>query len=155
MVLSESSARRPHNQPSEVMSSTALLMPLAVGMVGLCLGMQAVIAARGSEIDLLALALVGTVVLFYFGFLVWRRDELPKVRFGSLAAHAVAYVVVTGSFQLHAWSLAMANSDVLWGDGDLPIDGGWLGITFGMAGFWAIGFAAHAVASISQRGFEK
>lgn len=141
-------------QPSPAMNARRLLLPLALGLTGLCLTMQLFVAARGSEINLITVLLFGVVALFYAGFLILRRDDLRRVRFASLAAHAVTYVVVNGSFQFHAAILAMTNSDTLRGDEHLPIDGGWLGVTFAMAGFWAIGFAIHAIASISQRGFE-
>lgn len=130
-----------------------LLLPFALGLLGLCALLQLVIAVAGSTIGVVAV--VGTLVVAacYAAFLITRRDELKSIRFGPLVAHALAYVFVVGSFQLHAAFLAFADSDELRGS-DLPIDAGWLGPTFAMAGFWAIGFAIHAVASISQRGYE-
>lgn len=142
------------NRSFSAMNARKLLLPLALGVAGLCLAVQLVITARGDEIDLVAYLLLGVVALYYLGFLILRHDELDQVRFARLVAHAVAYVVVNGSFQIHAAILAMANSDALRADDHLPIDGGWFGITFAMAGFWAIGFTIHAIASISHRGFE-
>jgi hypothetical protein len=43
---------------------------------------------------------------------------------------------------------------VLRGQEYLPVDPGWFGATFAMAGFWGIGLTVHAIASIAQRGFE-
>lgn len=116
--------------------------------------MQITIAATGNEIDLTAGPLTGVVAIYYAAFLVLRRGPLKRVRFAPLVAHAVTFVVVNGSFQLHAAIIVLANSDALRSNEHVPIDGGWFGPTFAMAGFWGIGFTAHAIASISQRGYE-
>jgi uncharacterized membrane protein len=136
------------------LNARSLLLPWALGVTALCLTTQLVIAARGSEVDAVAWLLTVLVAFFYAGFLILRRDQLRRVRFASLVAHAVTYVVVIGSFQLHAALLAFSNSDGLRGDDHLPLEGGWFGVTFAMAGFWAVGFTVHAIASIAQRGFE-
>lgn len=142
------------NPAAHELNARRLLLPYLGGLVVMCVLLQIVIAATGNEIDLTAGLLTGLVAVYYAAFLVMRRQALKHIRFAPLVAHAVTFVVLNGSFQLHAAILAFVNSNELRGDEHLPIDAGWFGPTLAMAGFWAIGFTIHAVASISQRGYE-
>ena len=132
-----------------------LLLPYAIGLVVMCAVVHVVIVATGNKISVTAQLLTGGVALYYAAFLIVKHKDLRRIRFGPLVAHGFTYVVVNGSFQLHAVILAFANSSVLRGNQDLPVDPGWMGPTYAMAGFWAIGFTIHAFASIGQRGCEQ
>ena len=154
MANASDSAARPGRGPG-TLNAQSLLLPYALGLVGLCVAVQIALAVAGSEIDLFAQALLAIVALYFAGFLVLRHERLRQVRFGPLVAHALTYVIVNGSYQLHAAFLAFANGADLRGDADLPVDGGWLGPTLAMAGFWAVGFTIHALASIGQRGYDQ
>lgn len=140
--------------PSAPLDARQLLLPYVLVLVGLCIMLQIAIAAKGSEIGLLASVLTGLIAVYYAAYLFVVRARLRRVRFAPLVAHAATYAVVCGSFQFHAAILGLANSDALRGDNHLPIDSGWFGPTFAMAGFWAIGLAMHVVASVAQRGYE-
>lgn len=140
--------------PSATLDVRRLLLPYVLGLIGLCAGLHLAIAATGNEIGFFATVLTGVIAAYYVVYLVRTRSILRRVRFAPLVAHAVTYVVVCGSFQLHAAILVFSNSANLRGDGDLPVDAGWFGPTYAMAGFWAIGLVIHAVASVAQRGYE-
>ena len=155
METSKTNTIQTTDYQSQRLNASRLLLPFSLGLIGACLAVHLVILARGNKIDLVASLLVGAIAVFYAWYsYVGPGRQLRQVRFGALVAHAITYVVVTGSFQLHAAILAFNNSDALRGDENLPLDSGWLGPTFAMAGFWAIGFVMHAIASVAQRGYE-
>lgn len=141
-------------RPDTSLDSQRLLLPYLVGLITLCAAMQVLITITGNRIGTTATLTLAIVAIYYWGYVFRYRDKLRRIRFAQLVAHAVTYVVVNGSFQLHAAVLAMINNDNLRGDDHFPIDSGWFGPTLAMAGFWAIGFTIHALAAIGQRGFE-
>jgi len=136
------------------LNSRRLLLPYVLGLVVLSAITHVILALDGGEIGLLAGILTAVMALYYAAYLFRTRRSLRQIRFAPLVAHAVTYVVVVGGFQLHAAFLAFANSDQLRGSNDFPLDPGWFGPTLAMAGFWGIGLLAHAISSISLRGFE-
>ena len=88
------------NQTS--VNARRLLLPYALILSIAMAGVQTVIALTGGQIGLLANLLTAAVAL---GIVVWlwsNRRELRRVRFGQVVAHAVAFVVITSSFNLHA-----------------------------------------------------
>jgi hypothetical protein len=137
------------------LDASKVLLPYLLGLIALCIGLQVAVVLAGNEIGVIAWVLVILVAIYYGTFLLIRRSILRRVRFGPLVAHAVTYVVVCGSFQLHAAVLTIAGSSAIQGDDYFPIDPGWFGPTLAMAGVWAIGFTIHAVASVAQRGYER
>ncbi|MEZ5380937.1 MAG: hypothetical protein R2754_03975 [Microthrixaceae bacterium] len=139
--------------PAEL-NARSLLLPYVLGLTLLCALLQLVIVIDGNRIGMMSTLLSAGVALYYAAFIYTRRKPLGQVRFARLVAHATTYAVVNTSFQLHAAILGMAGSEVLRGHDYLPVDSGWFGPTFAMAGFWGIGLTIHAIASIAQRGFE-
>ncbi len=131
-----------------------VLLPYSLALIALCVINQVVIAVIGNVIDWRACLMTGVIALYYAIFLITKGKELQRIRFASLVAHAITYVAVVGSFQLHAAFLLFANSDQIRGTADFPIDPGWAGPTFFMAGFWSIGLIIHAIASIAYGGYE-
>ena len=73
--------------------------------------MQVLITITGNRIGTTATLTLAIVAVYYWGYVFRYRDKLRRIRFAQLVAHAVTYVVVNGSFQLHAAVLAMINND--------------------------------------------
>lgn len=139
--------------PTEL-NARSLLLPYVLGLTALCALVQVVIVFDGNRIGVSAQLLTVAMALYYAAFMYTRRQRLGQVRFARLVAHATTYAVVNTGFQLHAAILGFVGSDALRGRDYLPVDSGWFGPTFAMAGFWGIGLTIHAIASIAQRGFE-
>lgn len=137
-------------------NSRRVLLPYALGVVGFNALIHLTIIVVDSQPNTLLIGgLTAVLALFYTGFAIVRRSVLKQIRFGPLAAHAVAYVTVVGGFQLHAAILTLSGSSALLGTEDFAVNSDWFGPTFAMAGFWAIGLTIHAITSIAQRGFEE
>ncbi len=64
-----------------------------------------------------------------------------------MGAVAVGYVLVVGSYWLHAiW---------LWTTGrGAIVDADWYGVLFGLGLFWGLGLAIHTVVNLRTNGFE-
>ncbi len=140
--------------PTSDLNARSLLLGYVVGLAFLSALVQLYIVFDGNSISGVSQGLTAGIALYYAAFMFTRRHRLGQVRFGRLVAHATTYAVVNASFQIHAFILGVAGSEVLRGQDYLPIDSGWFGATFAMAGFWGIGLTIHALASIAQRGFE-
>lgn len=143
------------NQTS--VNARRLLLPYALILSIAMAGVQTVIALTGGQIGLLAGLLTAAVAL---GIVVWlwsNRRELRRVRFGQVVAHAVAFVVITSSFNLHAAirSVALAGE----ADGfqlaahDL-LATPWFGATLVMSSVWGLGLLIHLIGAILGRGWE-
>lgn len=137
------------------LNARSVLLPYFLGLIGLCTILQLVLLGIGSEIGLFALIATIGIAVYYASFLYLKRQSLSQVRFAQFVAHAITFGVVAGSFQLHAAIVTLAGSGVILGTDEFAMEPGWFGVTLAMAGFWAVGLTAHAVAAIAQRGFEK
>jgi hypothetical protein len=113
----------------------------------MCLLMQVLIAARGSEIDLVAGLLLLTVAVYYFYFQYSARSALRRIRFGQFVAHAAGFVIVNISFHIHAGFLLLLGKREL-------VDENWAGLLIGMFVFWGIGLLVHLMASVAMKGYE-
>ena len=134
-------------------SINQIILPYAGIMATLCLFAQVVTAFRGSQIDLVAgLALV-PAYLYYLYFYFTTRHTLSKVRFGSLVAHFIAFLIVNLSYHIHATILALGAINAAKGGTVLPQ--GWFGVLFGMFVFWGCWLLVHTIASISHKGYEE
>ena len=123
------------------------LMPYLGILGGMCLLAQALTAARGSRMDLVAAAFLLPVAVYYAYFQYSARLELTKVRFGRLIAHTAGFVIVNLSYHLHAGLLLLAGKRAL-------LDEYWAGVLIGMFVFWGLGLLVHLAASVAMRGYE-
>lgn len=117
-----------------------------VVLVGLCLASHIVMGLRGQTFDLFDNLLWWAVsfVLLAYGRL--GRPLLTSIRFGGLTIHALTFIVVNGSFALHAYGLALWNGRI---DGGIALDPSWFGPLLGMPAFWSVLFVGHAVLAFS------
>ena len=152
--MATSTVKPPSPAVHAELNARSLLLPYVLGLTLLCALLQLYIVIDGNRIGVVAQLLTAGVALYYAAFMFTRRRRLGQVRFARLVAHATTYAVVNTSFQLHAAILGFVGSEALRDQGYLPVDSGWFGPTFAMAGFWGVGLTIHAIASIAQRDFE-
>ena len=152
--MATSTVKPPSPAVHAELNARSLLLPYVLGLTLLCALLQLYIVIDGNRIGVVAQLLTAGVALYYAAFMFTRRRRLGQVRFARLVAHATTYAVVNTSFQPHAAILGFVGSEALRDQGYLPVDSGWFGPTFAMAGFWGVGLTIHAIASIAQRGFE-
>lgn len=138
-------------------NARSILLPYALSLVGAMLLIQIVIAATGSAVTVLAGALTALVAI---GIAVWlrrNRHRLAHVRFGTVIAHTIAYVIITTSFNLHAVVLIMtmglqgASLDAF---AYLAFSTSWFGATVVMSALWGLGLLTHLIGAVLGRGWE-
>lgn len=138
-------------------NARTLLLPYTLVLVAAMAIIQAVIAITGGHIALLAGLLTATVAL---GIAIWlwrTYRSLTRVRFGIVIAHAIAFVTVTTSFNVHAVLRA-----VILGSGPDGFEAvshdllatSWFGATLIMSASWGLGLLIHLVGVILGRGWE-
>ncbi len=136
-------------------TKNSLLKHFAI-LFALCTLLQAIMAVRGSQIDVVAQLMLAVVAVYVAGYHYFARDLLRRMRFGWVIGHAVAFMVVTLSYHVHALVLYARDSSLIQSDGtSFTVDRGWYGILVGLTTFWGIGFLMHLVSSIASRGFEE
>lgn len=138
-------------QPAAVaVNSRSVLLPYLLGLVTAMVLVQAIIALAGGEVGILAGALTAAVGLGVVAWM-WRSYRtLSKIRFGMVIAHAIAFLAVTTSFNVHAVLRAIALDPSVQ---DL-LAGQWFGATLLMSAAWGIGLFVHLTGAVLGRGWE-
>lgn len=141
----------------ETVNARTLLLPYAAAVTAAMAGVQIAIAMSGGQIGVLAAVLTGLVAIGIAGW-VWRSSaRLRQVRFGVAVAHAIAYVAVTTSFNLHAIVRTLTL-----GSGPDGFDAAarnllaspWFGATLVMSAAWGVGLLIHLTGAVLGRGWE-
>lgn len=135
--------KAPRVQP---ISNRAVLIYTAVLLVLVSIA-QVVTVMRGHAIDVVsALALVPAAVWFAL-FTARHRAAIAMRAYGWLGIHVITYVLVVGSYWVHAgWLAGSGRSDLL--------EQGWGGPLVAMSAFWGIALIAHTICSIYAKGFD-
>jgi hypothetical protein len=93
-----------------------------------------------------ALLLAG-VALYMVVFTVRNARALRQRAYGTYFVHAVAYLIINGSFWLHAWILMLSGRNEL-------LQQGWSGPLVSMSVLWGAGLLAHTIGAMLSRGYE-
>lgn len=137
-------------------NARSLLLPYTLALLAAMVLVQATIALTGGEVGVLAASLTALVAV---GLAVWlqrTRRRLEHVRFGVVVAHAIAFVTVTTSFNVHA----VVRMFAIGSDGGLDaaaqdlLATPWFGATLVMSAAWGLGLLVHLVGSVLGRGWE-
>ena len=118
---------------------------------------EAVVAFTGGQITLLAGLLTAAVAL---GIVIWlwrNHRVLTRVRFGVAIAHAIAFVAVTTSFNVHASIRAVVlggGADGFQAVAHDLLATPWFGATLVMSSAWGLGLLVHLVGVVLGRGWE-
>lgn len=103
--------------------------------------------AADSRVTLASGLLLAGVAVYYALFLILQAKALRQRRFGAYIVHVVSFLIVNGSYWLHAAALVVTdNAGVL--------DPGWYGALFGMGSFWGLGLLLHTMGVALSGGFE-
>lgn len=151
------STTTPTTPAARLAATTGYLPWYSAAVIIASLVLQLVLAATGSDIGPLAMALTAAIAVGYLGFLLWMGRDLGRVRFGKVATHAVTFAAVTGGYLLHLFVLATRSSPAIEGsgaDGGFVMDPGWFGAAIAMPAFWSLGLAMHVLGATLDRGFE-
>ncbi len=144
-------------QTSSPANARTLLLPYTLGLIIAMTIVQIVVAATGGEVTILAGGLTALVAI---GIAVWlwrNLTALKRVRFGVIIAHAIAFVTVTTSFNLHAILRVMFLGFEVDGAGDAThtlLESSWFGATLVMSALWGLGLLVHLLGSVLGRGWE-
>lgn len=101
----------------------------------------------GSRITLGTGLLLVAVALYIVLFVRRNGTALRTRAYGSYFTHASAYLVVNGSFWLHAWVLALAGRD------DVVAER-WAGALVPMSVLWGLGLLAHTIGAVVSSGYD-
>ncbi len=144
-------------QTSSPTNARTLLLPYTLGLIIAMAIVQIVVAATGGEVTILAGGLTALVAI---GIAVWlwrNLTALKRVRFGVVIAHAIAFVTVTTSFNLHAILRVMFLGFEVDGAGDAArtlLESSWFGATLVLSALWGLGLLVHLLGSVLGRGWE-
>lgn len=91
--------------------------------------------------------LLAAVALYMVVFTARNATALRQRPYGTYFAHAVAYLIINGSFWVHAWILILSGrSDML--------QQGWSGPLMSMSVLWGAGLLVHTIGAMLSRGYE-
>ena len=93
-----------------------------------------------------ALLLAG-VALYMVVFTVRNATALRQRAYGTYFAHAVAYLIINGSFWVHAWILMLVGRDEM-------LQQGWSGPLVSMSVLWGAGLLVHTIGAMLSKGYE-
>lgn len=119
-------------------------LALTVGMV-IVQGYTAFVA--GSRITVITGLLLLAVALYMVLFMARNGTALRTRAYGTYFAHAVAYLIINGSFWFHAWILTLAGRNQL-------LEQGWAGPLISMSVLWGIGLLVHTIGAMLSKGYE-
>jgi hypothetical protein len=91
--------------------------------------------------------LLAAVALYMVVFTVRNATALRQRAYGTYFAHAVAYLIINGSFWVHAWILLLSGRDEV-------LQQGWYGPLVSMSVLWCAGLLVHTIGAMLSRGFE-
>lgn len=133
-------------QRVQPISDRAVLVYAGVLLI-LVVAAQTVTVMRGHAIDVVsALALVPAAAWFAL-FTARYRAAIAMRAYGWLGIHVIAYVLVVGSYWVHAgWLAGRGDSNLL--------EQGWSGPLIAMSAFWGMALIAHTIRSIYTKGFD-
>lgn len=134
----------------------SLLLLYTLNLVAGMVAVQVLITVTGGEITVLVGAGTAAIAL---GLLIWvwrNRNRLKRVRFGGAIAHAIAYVVVTTSFNAHAAirGMTLGSEGGIEAAADSLLASPWFGATLIMSSIWGIGLFIHLLGTVLGRGWE-
>ena len=93
-----------------------------------------------------ALLLVA-VAVYMAVFTLRNATALRQRAYGTYFAHAVAFLISTGSFWVHAWVLMLTGRDE-------ALQNGWSGPLVSMSVLWGAGLLVHTIGAMLSKGYE-
>jgi hypothetical protein len=91
--------------------------------------------------------LLAAVALYMVVFATRNATALRQRAYATYFAHAVAFLIINGSFWVHAWILMLS------GRGEV-LQQGWSGPLLSMSVLWGAGLLVHTIGAMLSRGYE-
>jgi hypothetical protein len=101
----------------------------------------------GGRVTTGTMLLLAAVALYMVVFTVRNATGLRQRAYGTYFAHALAYLIINGSFWAHAWILMIGGRDE-------TLQEGWTGPLVSMSVLWGAGLLAHTIGAMLSRGYE-
>ncbi|MET4060927.1 multisubunit Na+/H+ antiporter MnhG subunit [Arthrobacter sp. UYP6] len=145
-----------HAAPQATVNARSVLLPYLLGLVAAMLLIQAVIALTGGEVTTPAGVLTAIVAAGIAAWMWLNYRTLTKIRFGFAVAHAIAFVVVTTSFNSHAVvrTIALGGAGGAGAAAHELLATPWFGATLVMSAAWGLGLLIHLTGVVLGRGWE-
>lgn len=146
-----------HAEGSRTVNARSLLLPYALTLIAAMTIIQIIVAVTGGDISLLAMMLTGVVAIGIVVWLLRTHRRLSHVRFGVVIAHAIAFVTITASFNIHATIRTISlgsGADGFQAAALNLLATPWFGATLVMSSAWGIGLLTHLLGTVLGRGWE-
>lgn len=91
--------------------------------------------------------LLAAVALYMVLFTVRNGTALRQRAYGFYFVHAVSYIVINGSFWVHAWILMLSGRSE-------ALEEGWAGPLVAMSVLWGAGLLVHTIGAMLSQGYE-
>lgn len=131
---------------SEIPNKQLLRYTLVIASGVLVVQLYIALIAHNS-VDVWSMLLLSIVALYMAWFLWWQRRALRQRAYAGYLLHVLTYLIVNGSYWLHA-ALLFAS-----GNGNL-VDAAWQGALFGMSLIWGAGLLLHPLGTLLSKGYE-
>ena len=139
--------------PQPTANARSLLLPYTVALAAAMLLVQLSVALNGGEVGLAAGILTAAAAAGCAAWMWLNKHRLLRVRFGFAVAHAITFVTVTTSFNVHAVIQVVSAGSGTEAAGTLA-GSPWFGATLLMSAAWGTGLFLHLVGSVLGRGWE-
>ncbi len=140
---------------NQQVNATSVLLPYALTLVVAMAAIQILIALTGGVPTLLS-GILTAVVAVGIALWYWRHvRQLSKIRFGGSMAHAIAFAIITTSFNLHALIhvLVVGKAGGLEAAAHDLFSTPWFGTTLVMSSLWGLGLVLALLGSVLGRGW--
>lgn len=91
--------------------------------------------------------LLAAVALYMVVFTLRNGTALRQRAYGTYFAHVVAYLIINGSFWVHAWILMLSGREEV-------LQQGWSGPLLSMSVLWGAGLLVHTIGATLSGGYE-
>lgn len=124
-----------------------LLQFFIVLAIGTALLQFYIARVASNEITLGTYLLLAAIGVYYFYFRMTHATQLRQRPYGDYLVHVGGYIVINGSFWIHATLLAFRGNQE-------RINSSWFGLLFGMSVLWGIGVLIHTLGAVRGKGYD-
>lgn len=100
-----------------------------------------------SRITVMTMLLLVGVAIYALVFYLRHRPSLRMRAYAGLFVHVLTYLIVNGSFWIHAAILVLSGRREV-------LASGWSGPLIAMSVLWGIGLAAHTFGALMSKGYD-
>ncbi len=116
-------------------------------ILGLLLYHSGVWFVQESRLDIFSSFALMPIAAFYFYAVKRYKKYIVKVQYLNLKLHYITYILVNGSFWLHALVAKLIRENFV-------LSSTWFGALLGMSLLWGTGLLIHTLVSIKRQGYD-